>query len=246
MKRKIDALAGLALALGAGLALAGPSDPAATAMLMKLKALYPATRFTAIAPTPIEGIYEIVMGQNVAYVGIDGRHFLFGHLFDMRTQTDLTAPKLAAAGESIPSPRQVSFSSLPLDDAVKIIRGDGSRRLAVFSDPQCPYCKAQDEELAKLDNVTVYRYLVPWLSPESRPAVQAAWARAVPDRAQDAGVLDRNLKLAREIGLRGTPMLIAADGRVSEGLQSAAELEAWLAPNEARVGLRTPADREQR
>ena len=69
--------------------------------MQKLKGLYPATRFTSVTGTPIDGVYEVVMGQNVAYVGGDGRHFLFGHLFDMRTQQDLTAAKLAQSDETL-------------------------------------------------------------------------------------------------------------------------------------------------
>ena len=167
--------------------------------MQKLKELYPATRFTSVTGTPIDGVYEVVMGQNVAYVGGDGRHFLFGHLFDMRTQQDLTAAKLAQRDETPAEARQVNFATLPLQDAVKMVKGDGSRLLAVFSDPRCPYCKALDEELAKLDNVTVYTFLLPWLGPESRPAAEALWADAVPDRANDTTVLDRNLKLASSL-----------------------------------------------
>ena len=87
MKTKTNALVAIALAIASTVALAGPPDPGATALLQKLKGLYPATRFTSVTGTPIDGVYEVVMGQNVAYVGGDGRHFLFGHLFDMRTQT---------------------------------------------------------------------------------------------------------------------------------------------------------------
>ena len=71
--------------------------------------------------------------------------------------------------------------------------------------PNCPYCKLLDDELAKLDNVTIYTFLLPWVSPESRRAAEAAWARAHPERAQDSAVLDRNLRLAAQVGLRGTP-----------------------------------------
>src|SRR5205814_2079283 len=80
MKTKIDMLVAIALTIASTVALAAPPDPGATAMLQKLKALYPATRFTSVSGTPIDGVYEVVMGQNVAYVGGDGRHFLFGHL----------------------------------------------------------------------------------------------------------------------------------------------------------------------
>ena len=137
-------------------------------------------------------------------------------------------PSSPTSDETPAEARQVNFATLPLQDAVKMVKGDGSRLLAVFSDPRCPYCKALDEELAKLDNVTVYTFLLPWLGPESRPVAEALWADAVPDRANDTTVLDRNLKLASQLGLRGTPMLIASDGRVSEGARSAEALDAWL------------------
>lgn len=245
MKTKTNALAAIALAIASTVTLAVPPDPGATALLQKLKGLYPATRFTSVTGTPIDGVYEVVMGQNVAYVGGDGRHFLFGHLFDMRTQTDLTADKLLATGdETATQARQVNFATLPLQDAVKMVKGDGSRVVAVFSDPRCPYCKALDEELAKLDNVTVYTFLLPWLGPESRPAAAALWAKAVPDRANDTTALDRNLKLASQLGLRGTPMLIASDGRVSEGARSADALDAWLTLGTREVASRTSVNKE--
>ena len=245
MKTKTDALLAIALAIASTVALAGGPDPSATALLQKLNELYPATRFTSVTGTPIDGVYEVVMGQNVAYVGGDGRHFLFGHLFDMRTQQDLTAAKLGPRDEAPAEMHQVNFATLPLQDAVRRVKGDGSRLLAVFSDPRCPYCKALDEELTKLDNVTVYTFLLPWLGPESRPAAAALWADAAPDRANDTTVLDRNLKLASQLGLRGTPMLIAGDGRVSEGARSAEALDAWLMLQAREVASRPSANKEQ-
>lgn len=220
----------LLAALASWASLAAAADPDAIAMLEKLKALYPATQWSSVARTPLPGVYEAVMGDNVAYVGSDGRHFLFGHLFDMRTQIDLTAGKLAAqssghdAADALPN---TSFASLPLSDAIKRVKGSGARVVAVFSDPNCQYCKLLDDELAKLDDVTIYTFLLPWVSPD-RSAAEATWARAHPERAQDTAVLDRNLRLAAQVGLRGTPLLIATDGRVSEGAKRAAELDAWL------------------
>ena len=179
--------------------LAVAADPDEIALLERLKSMYPATQWSSVTRTPIAGVYEAVMGSNLAYVGSDGRHFLFGHLFDMRTQTDLTAPKLAAAertsADAPDAPPKVSFDALPLADAIKTVHGKGERVLAVFSDPNCPYCKLLDAELAKMDNVTLYTFLLPWISPD-RTAAQAAWAHAVPERAHDTAVLDRNLRLA--------------------------------------------------
>ncbi len=220
-----------ALLLVAVSAAACAAEPDELALLARLQTMYPATQWSRVTRTPIAGVYEAVMGSNLAYVADDGRHFLFGHLFDMRTQTDLTAPKLAAAErratEEPEPPRTVSFDALPLDDAIKTVRGNGARVLAVLSDPNCPYCRMLDGELAKLDDVTLYTFLLPWVNPD-RTAAEAAWVKAMPDRAGDLGVLDRNLKLAARVGLRGTPLLIAGDGRVSEGAARAVELDAWL------------------
>ena len=225
----------VAVLLLASASLALAADPDELALLERLKRLYPATQWTRVTRTPIAGVFEAVMGSNLAYVGSDGRHFLFGHLFDMRTQTDLTAPKLATAERTTPEAlealRTFSFDALPLTDAIRSVRGNGARVLAVFSDPNCPYCKMLDAELAKLDNVTLYTFLLPWISPD-RTAAEAAWAHAVPERARDTAVLDRNLALATRVGLRGTPLLIAGDGRVAEGAMPAAELEAWLTAGE--------------
>lgn len=233
MMRKTDSLVAALLLGWASLALG--ADPDEIALLEKLKRLYPATQWSSVARTPIAGVYEAVMGSNIAYVGSDGRHFLFGHLFDMRTQTDLTAAKLAhvsAKPDAAASPPRASFASLPLEDAIKTVKGNGERVLAVFSDPHCPYCTLLDEELAKLDNITVYTFLLPWVSNDRR-AAEAAWARAHPARAHDTAVLDRNLRLAAQLGLRGTPLIIAADGRISEGARRARELDAWLSAGDA-------------
>jgi thiol:disulfide interchange protein DsbC len=225
----------IALLLLASTSLALAADPDEIALLDRLKRMYPATQWSTVTRTPMAGVYEAVMGTNLAYVGSDGRHFLFGHLFDMRTQTDLTAPKLATAErisrDTPQAPTRISFAALPLDDAIKTVRGDGTRVLAVFSDPNCPYCKVLEVELAELDNVTLYTFLLPWINPD-RTAAETAWARANPARAHDTAVLDRNLQLAARVGLRGTPLLIAGDGRLSEGAKAAAELEAWLNASE--------------
>ena len=134
----------------------------------------------------------------------------------------------------------MSFDALPLTDAIKTVHGKGERVLAVFSDPNCPYCKLLDAELAKLDNVTLYTFLLPWISPD-RTAAAAAWAQAVPERARDTAVLDRNLDLATRVGLRGTPLLIAGDGRASEGAKPATELEAWLSAGGNQERATNPA-----
>ena len=106
--------------------------PTANSIAERLQSLYPATRFGAVNTTPWPGVFEVVMGANLAYVDESGQYFLFGHLFDMKAQRDLTAERKEAQ-------TRVDFVSLPLADAVKDVRGNGARTLAIFSDPDCPY-----------------------------------------------------------------------------------------------------------
>ena len=235
------------LTLLAGIALTSPAwadDPEpVTHIEAALKAAYPATTFRDIRPTPLPGIYEVTMGRNLAYVGSDGRYFLFGHLYDMREQRDLTADRLEAA-------RLIDFASLPLADAITTVRGNGARVLAVFSDPDCPYCRKLEQELAKLDNVTVHTFLYPLaeLHPEARQRAIAVWCaqdRAVawqammvngkaPPSAECAHPIDRNIALARKLGVEGTPALFDVRGRHLAGAAPAQRIEAFLAEGDQK------------
>ena len=236
------------LTLLACLALAGPAraavaDPV-TRIEAALKAAYPATSFRDIRPTPLPGIYEVTMGRNLAYVGSDARHFLFGHLYDMREQRDLTADRMEAA-------RRINFASLPLADAITSMRGDGSRVLAVFSDPDCPYCRKLEQELAKLDNVTVHTFLYPLaeLHPQARSRAIAVWCapdraatwrdlmmngKTPPPAAECAHPIDRNIALARNLGVEGTPALFDVRGRHLAGAAPVQRIEAFLAAEERK------------
>jgi len=107
------------------------------AVQRNLRLMYPKTRFGTISPTPLPGIYEVVMGRNVAFVEESGRYFIFGRMFDMEKQEDITSGAEAAQ----PASPAVDFASLPLQHAIKSVHGEGRRTLAVFTDPVCPYCK---------------------------------------------------------------------------------------------------------
>ena len=115
------------------------------AVQRNLRLMYPKTRFGKISTTPLPGIYEVVMGRNVAFVEESGRYFIFGRMFDMEKQEDITSGAEAAQ----PASPAVDFASLPLQHAIKSVHGQGRRTLAVFSDPDCPYCKKLEQELAK-------------------------------------------------------------------------------------------------
>ena len=202
-----------------------------------LKHLYPGTAFDAVAPSPMPGLSEVVMGTNVAYVDSSGRYFLFGRLFDMQTQRDLTA-------ERIEQLSAIDFGVLPLEAAIKTVRGAGSRVLAVFSDPDCPHCRTLEHALATLDDVTVYTFLYPvealhpgarekaiavWCAPDRPKAWSSLMLRgAAPPAASCSHPIDRIAALGANLRVVGTPTLFAGDGRRAVGAQSAPELDAWL------------------
>lgn len=206
-------------------------------VLAHLRLLYPNTEFTSVTPSPLNGIYEVVMGRNVAYVDQVGKHFLFGHLWDMAKQLDITAQRKSEI-------ERVAVESLPLDQAVKRVLGKGERQLIVFSDPDCPFCQSLEPELLKLENVTIYTFLLPLeqLHPEARDKADQVWCakdrahawenlmlrgvRALSEKCDTP--IDSNLKLAERFRITGTPTLISGDGRIKPGMMSASSLSQWL------------------
>ena len=214
------------------------SAPAAPEMVARIKSLYPHTQFTSMLQSPIAGLTEVVMGENVAYVDGSGRYFLFGHVYDMQEGKDLTATTPAKE-----SPR-IDFATLPLNDAIVTVQGSGKRKLAVFSDPDCPYCQQLAKELAQLHDVTIYTFLMPLdeLHPNARNESVAVWCakdrssvwlalmehRIAPPPAKCDNPLERNADLASRLGVRGTPALFAEDGRRMAGAAPASRLEAFL------------------
>ena len=140
-----------------------PTTPELTSLIGRLQALYPSTRFGEIRPTPWPGVFEVAMGANLAYVDASGQYFLFGHLYDMKAQRDLTAERKDTLA-------RIDFNALPLADAIKDVRGRGSRALAIFSDPDCPHCRRLEAELKSLSDVTIHTFLMPIASlhPQAR------------------------------------------------------------------------------
>lgn len=229
----------------------------AASVLDRLKQQHPSSGISEVNPTPLPGIYEVVLGKNIAFTDSTGRYFIFGHLFDMEQRRDLTAdeqalkgntdsPDVAKSDRHYGAKVKAEFPRTFLGNAIKTVHGNGAREIAVFSDPDCPYCRRLERELAKVSNVTIYTFLFPLdsIHPNAKAHAMAVWCS--PDRAQawsdamagklDAGVpvagcknpINDNLVLGGRLGVLGTPTLISVDGRVLPGAAPASAIESWL------------------
>lgn len=232
-------------------AAAQTAAPTPTSLAEQLQALYPGTRFGAVNTTPWPSVFEVVMGANLAYVDASGQYFLFGHLYDMQTQRDLTVERKDTLA-------RVDFAALPLADAVKEVRGTGARTFAIFSDPDCPYCRKLEAEIKNLSDVTLYTFLMPiaslhpeargkaiavWCAPDQVEAWHALmWDDKKPPAQECAHPVDRNVALGERLGINGTPTLVAADGRVLPGAASLAQIDAWLARAPTGEGMASTTD----
>lgn len=217
-------------------AFAGVKEDAVMNILNKK---YPATQVSAVNSSPIAGIYEVVMGKNIAYTDEVATYVLFGHLFDMQSQKDLTADRLAQLNK-------IEWAHLPLANAIKTVKGNGTRQLAVFSDPDCPYCKSLETSLEKLDNVTIYTFLFPLVSihPQSEAKAVAIWCSKNPSaawhdwmvkaeepkapKADCKNPILANVAFGQVLGINGTPTLIALDGSTKPGALPVEQIDAWL------------------
>jgi thiol:disulfide interchange protein DsbC len=243
---RIDRIAVAAAAVCTCSLVAAQASSAPEQILGQLRHAYPGTQFSAVKPSPVPGLFEVWMGDNVAYVSAqEPRYFVVGRVIDMATLTDLTGPRLPSAGQALgaaTNDRPVAVDRLEHADAIQTVKGDGSRPLYVFSDPACSYCRRLEAELDKVSNVTLYTFLVPfqgvelpraiWCAADRQRAYRDAMLRGDKPKAQTANCdtpLDRNLQLAQELGVVGTPTIVYADGSRSDGYVDATELEQRIA-----------------
>ena len=190
-----------------------------------------------VTKSPFPGLYEIrINGTEILYTDAEGNYLLQGALIDTKSRRNLTE-------ERVEKLTAVAFDSLPLKDAFTLVRGNGKRKLAVFEDPNCGYCKRFERDLQNVDNVTVYMFLYPILSQDSADKSRNIWcakdkAKAWTDwmvRDQtpanatcDASVLARNVEFGKKHKITGTPTLIFADGSRVPGAINAQQVEKFL------------------
>lgn len=241
-------LTGLAVAFLVGSVSAQEPATNLAAVRDRLQAQNPGTKIDSVSASPIAGLYEVVMGKNVAYMDASGRYALFGNVWDMQARRDLTADRKAALD-------RVDVGTLNTALALKHVKGNGSRTLYVFADPQCGYCRQLEQTLDGMDDLTVYTFVMPLLGPESKRLAAAIGCSADPAAAWSAWMLksqqpketpacdtarlDAVEKLAKTWGVTGTPTLVAADGRKKPGAAPAQQLAAWLAETSPTSGPTT-------
>lgn len=191
-----------------------------------------------ISKTPIEGLYEVrYNGTEIIYTDADGAFVLDGQLIDLKAKVNLTEQRIAKV-------TAIDFKDLPLRDAFTIVRGNGKRKLAVFEDPNCSFCKKFERDLTKVDNVTVHVFLYPILSQDSADKSRNIWcakdkAKAYldwmvkdvtpPTASCDTAALARNVEFGKKNRITGTPTLIFANGARVPGAIGADRVEKLLA-----------------
>lgn len=205
-----------------------------------VEAAYPKFKVDSVTKTNYSGLYEVFMGGQILYTD-EKMSFLIaeGHLVDPKTKKDIT-------GERLEELTRVDFNSLPLDQAIKVVKGNGSRKMVVFSDVDCPFCKRlEQKELANITDVTIYTFLYPLqqLHPDAEAKSRSIWCSSNRVKAWQDWILNSQLpktagncevplekvgELARNIGVNSTPTIIFANGRRMLGAQPYQEIEKAL------------------
>lgn len=215
-------------------------------MRKQLTELMPGAQIGAITKAPYGGLYEVVLnGLNVFYTDENANVAIIGKVIDLKTNTDLAEARTQEL-------QHVDFASLPLDKAIVKVKGNGSRKLAVFSDPDCPFCQEVEQELTKVSDVTIYTFLLPIkeIHPDAERKATLVWCAKDRAKAWDELMLSRKepaasgksceapfeavREVARKSWIAGTPGLVFADGRLVPGAIKSFQIERYLA-NPPRV-----------
>ena len=187
----------------------------------------------SVAASPVSGLYEVLVGNEIFYTDTSGKYLIQGEIIELASGKNLTELRQADLN-------RIKWTDLSQANAIKTVRGNGSRQLAVFSDPNCGYCKRLEKSLQQLDNVTVYTYLIPILSPDSAQKSKQIWCSSdpyktyidwmingiTPSGKSDCNTpLDKNMAFAKTYGITGTPTLFFTDGSRFPGAVQITDIE---------------------
>jgi thiol:disulfide interchange protein DsbC len=241
--KTVSAVVSFLLGLGLALSVQAQTPMSPEALKAELKKRFPDAPLENIKKTAYGNIYEVSGGGEVFYTD-DKASFLIvgGSLIDTKTRENVTEASLKKL-------TAVKWEALPLDQAVKIVRGNGSRKMALFEDPNCGYCKRFERDLMAVNDVTIYVFLYPILSPDSREKSKNVWCSADRGKAwldlmtKDATIpsancdtpLDKLLAFGRDKRIQGTPTVFFEDGERIPGMMNIAQLEKRLTEAKAAV-----------
>lgn len=227
------------VALIAAVTLAAPAVQAQEATIRKNlgERLPQLQKIDEVSRTPMNGLWEVRVGSDILYTDAEGNFVIQGSLIDAKLKRNLTEARIEKLSA-------IDFEMLPVKDAVTIVRGNGKRRMAVFEDPNCPYCKRFERDLQKVDNITIHLFLYPILGGDSPEKSRNIWCSKDKSKAwQDEMVRDqnpasascdtaaiaRNLEFGKKHKITGTPTLFFIDGSRIPGAVSTAQVEKYLA-----------------
>jgi len=187
----------------------------------------------SVTAAPVSGLYEILVGNEIFYTDSSGKYLIQGEIIELASGKNITEQRQADLN-------RIKWADLNQVNALKTVRGNGQRQLAIFSDPNCGYCKRLEKSLQQLDNVTIYTYLIPILSPDSAQKSKQIWCSTDPYKSYidwmingtvPAGKtdcnnpLDKNLAFAKAYGITGTPTLFFTDGSRFPGAVQVSDIE---------------------
>ena len=210
-----------------------------TAIRKNLAERLPAfAKIDEISKTPMNGLYEVRVNESdIFYTDAEGNFLIQGSLIDTKAKRNLTE-------ERVEKLNAIDFGALPIKDAFTIVRGNGKRKMAVFEDPNCGYCKRFERDLQKVSDVTIHMFLYPILSPDSTDKSKNIWCAkdraktwqdvmvrdsAVPKASCDTAAIERNVDFGRKHKITGTPTVFFADGSRVPGAISSQQVEKLLA-----------------
>ena len=190
-----------------------------------------------VSKTPMNGLYEVRMGSDIMYSDAEGNFLIQGALIDVKQKRNLTEERMDKLSA-------VPFDQLPLKNSFSQVRGNGKRKLVVFSDPNCGFCKRFEKDLQKLDNVTIQHILYPILGEDSKVKSKNIWCAkdkakvwndwmvngVTPPAANcDTAGIEANVDFGKKNRITGTPTLFFADGTRVVGAVPLAQIESQLA-----------------
>jgi thiol:disulfide interchange protein DsbC len=248
MRKSLNALrrGGAALACAAVFLVhprnAHSAEPAKADPLAGLKktveSAFPGSHVLDAQPSAIPGVYELFLGDQIVYADGSGEHLLVGPMIETRTHANLTEARMNERG-------RIDFKSLPLNQAIKVVKGNGSRTFAVFSDPDCPYCQALEKSLVSVNDVTMYVFLFPIdaLHPQASVKAKSIWCAKDRAAAWEQWMQEKRVPVAATCGsdpvadlqhlgdklhINSTPTIFFADGRRVSGAVPAKDIEQHL------------------